>query len=58
MLLVELWRAGEESEAVVSDFETTFTLHPLDGSSRFGLLGLLAVLYGLVSLEPDPKRNK
>ncbi len=31
-----------------ADHATTFTVHPLEGSSRFSLLGLLAGLNGLV----------
>jgi hypothetical protein len=35
------------TDLVIADHQATFALHPLEGSSRFSLLGLLAGLNGL-----------
>lgn len=40
------------TDLAIADHRATFAAHPLEGSSRFILLGLLAELKGLV------KRNK
>jgi hypothetical protein len=40
------------------EFATTFEPHPLEGQSRFGLLGLLAGLYGLVPFELEPATDE
>lgn len=39
------------TDLVIADHQATFALHPLEGSSRFSLLGLLAGLNGLVRLN-------
>ena len=37
------------TDIVIADHQATFAPHPLEGSSRFSLLGLLAGLNGLVA---------
>lgn len=47
------------TDLVIADHQATFALHPLEGSSRFSLLGLLAGLNGLVgSFAFDPATDE
>lgn len=46
------------TDLTIADHQATFAVHPLEGSSRFSLLGLLAGLNGLELLERTSEGTK